>query len=213
MAHIHVERNRNLPSGSRIRNDGCWPPTSPPQIIRLQRRSTSTYLVLLVGCLAFASSNMTSESLESQVALPTLDRLHTTLPENVDSHQVAASFLRELSSALESQNAESAASLFVDDALWRDMLVLTWNFRTFHGRSRIYDFLKARLGECTPSSFRLADDPARKPTLFTDIPDSYGSRPSPSLKPKSALDLVSCVSFLRWMGRGRHIISIQISNI
>lgn len=109
-------------------------------------------------------------TLSSQVSIPTLEKLNVKLPEDIDARQVAATWLKAFSKATSSSDVEGVVALVLEDGLWRDMLALTWDFRTLHGASRIHKFLKARLAESKITAIRLAEDGARAPSLFTAIP-------------------------------------------
>ena len=90
--------------------------------------------------------------------LPTLSNLNATVPNDLDVHKVASEWLNALSNAIESKNPDNAVSLFVEDSWWRDMLALTWDFRTFRGTPAIRTFLHDRIGVAHPRSFKLRQD-------------------------------------------------------
>ena len=95
----------------------------------------------------------------ASVLLPTLDRLGAKLPENLDVKKVAIDWLRDFGERLETGDAAGAAELMLEDAFWRDTLALTWDFRTFEGRSpRIISFLRAALPVAKPSKFKLTKE-------------------------------------------------------
>ena len=80
---------------------------------------------------------MTATTLESKVSLPTLVKLDAQLPEHINVSNVAAGWLEAFSLTVASDNVDAVVALFLEDGLWRDMLALTWTFRTIHGASRI----------------------------------------------------------------------------
>ncbi|KAF8734332.1 hypothetical protein AX14_003424 [Amanita brunnescens Koide BX004] len=90
--------------------------------------------------------------------LPTLPILNATVPSNLDIEKVASEWLDSLSKAIDSNNPDDAAGLFVEDSWWRDMLALTWDFRTFHGVPAIRTFLCDRIGSTHPRAFKLRKD-------------------------------------------------------
>ena len=90
--------------------------------------------------------------------LPTLDRLNATLPVDVDAKSVAKTWFDAFSTHLSSGDVQSASQLFVEDAFWRDLLSLTWDFRTFSGLPTITKFLNDRLGSTKPRAFKLRED-------------------------------------------------------
>ncbi|KAG6872056.1 hypothetical protein C0992_009938, partial [Termitomyces sp. T32_za158] len=91
-------------------------------------------------------------------ALPTLQKLKATIPANLDAKAVAKAWFTAFTQSIEAGDPQSVAKLFVDDGYWRDMLALTWDFRTFSGLPKITQFLADRLGSVRPSAFALRDD-------------------------------------------------------
>jgi hypothetical protein len=64
----------------------------------------------------------------------------------------------------------SPSTLFVPDAYWRDILALTWDFRTFSGLPSISQFLIDRLAIVRPRSFSLREDASlRLQQPFPDV--------------------------------------------
>src|SRR6266550_181577 len=90
--------------------------------------------------------------------LPTLLNLNATVPDVIDVQKVASEWLIALSDALESNSPDDAAGLFIEDCWWRDMLALTWDFRTFHGAPEIRTFLHDRIEAVHPKAFKLRRD-------------------------------------------------------
>ncbi|KAG5720265.1 Flavin-containing monooxygenase YUCCA3 [Termitomyces sp. T112] len=91
-------------------------------------------------------------------SLPTLQRLNATIPADLDAKAVAKAWFSVFARTAEAGNAQDVAKLFVNDGYWRDMLALTWDFRTFSGLSKITQFLADRLGSARPTAFALRDD-------------------------------------------------------
>ena len=95
---------------------------------------------------------------ELPIALPTLDRLGVSaLSADVDAHKVASLWFDSLVRYVESKDIDGVLSLFSSDAWWRDMLALTWAFRTFHGVAKIRKFLEDTLPATSPTGFKLVD--------------------------------------------------------
>jgi hypothetical protein len=92
-----------------------------------------------------------------QISLPTLDKLRSKVPPDVDAKGVATQWLESFESHVKSANIDSVIDLFVEDAFFRDILALTWDFRTFQGAHAIKKFLEDRLPATKPSSFKLKD--------------------------------------------------------
>ena len=104
------------------------------------------------------------------VPLPTLDRLGATVPPDLDARKVATEWFSLFSAAASSGDVQALASLFVLDAFWRDILAMTWDFRSFSGLPAIIQFLSDRLETVHPTAFVLRDDASlglQKP--FEDI--------------------------------------------
>ncbi|KAF4592656.1 FAD/NAD(P)-binding domain-containing protein [Pleurotus pulmonarius] len=93
--------------------------------------------------------------LEVEIPLPTLDVLGTNVPDDLDTKHVATEWFRSFASLAESGDAGGVANLFLDHSAWRDILSLTWDFRTFAGRGKIATFLKDRLSVAKPHNFQL----------------------------------------------------------
>ncbi|KAG6897057.1 hypothetical protein C0992_004376 [Termitomyces sp. T32_za158] len=102
---------------------------------------------------------MTPDNLSlPEPALPTLQKLNATIPADLDVKAVAKAWFAAFTQSIEAGDAQSVAKLFVGDGYWRDMLALTWDFRTFSGVLKITQFLADRLGSVQPSAFALRDD-------------------------------------------------------
>lgn len=70
--------------------------------------------------------------------------------------------LDRFGAALEAGDVQAAASMFVTDCYWRDLVSFTWNLRTMEGQDQIADMLTAQLPATRPSGWRL--DPDEVPT-------------------------------------------------
>jgi hypothetical protein len=101
---------------------------------------------------------MTGVDLIPNTPLPTLDKLGASVPSNLDAKAVANKWFTAFSAALSTSNTQLLSTLFVSDAFWRDMLALTWDFRTFSGLPSISQFLTDRLAMMHPRSFSLRED-------------------------------------------------------
>ncbi|KAG2097524.1 uncharacterized protein F5147DRAFT_583538 [Suillus discolor] len=97
--------------------------------------------------------------------LPTLDRLGVTHPSNVSSSEVATEWLNAFSAAITQSDAAAAVGLFLEDGFWKDVIALTWDFRTFEGRKDIKKLLDARLVATGLNELRLLQEPLNEPVL------------------------------------------------
>ncbi|GBE89505.1 FAD/NAD-binding domain-containing protein [Sparassis crispa] len=89
--------------------------------------------------------------------IPTLDKLGASVPPDLDARKVASVWFEAFVSHVESGSIDEALSLFVEDAYWRDILVLTWDFRTFDGATKIKQFLTDRLPAAKLHAFKLQE--------------------------------------------------------
>ncbi|KAI6046376.1 FAD/NAD(P)-binding domain-containing protein, partial [Pisolithus marmoratus] len=102
-------------------------------------------------------------------SLPTLQKLGSTVDRNLDAQAVAEEWFLAFADAMRSGNCISVASLLVEDAFWRDLLALTWDFHTYEGRSAIQQFIADQLPKFKPSAFRIRNDLTRLHMPYEDI--------------------------------------------
>lgn len=114
---------------------------------------------------------MTSSSLEHQIFLPTLSRLGVTNPpKDIEVAKVLNDWGSRFFKALSSNDVDEVVSLIVQEGLWRDMLALTWNFRTLFKSENIRKMLTARLEQTKITNLKLSDHKDKQPAL-TQTPD------------------------------------------
>jgi hypothetical protein len=125
----------------------------------------------------------------SEAPLPTLEKLGvSTLPSDIDAVKVATNWFASFADKLSSGDVDGVTSLLIqssyDSALpetadqvsvyWRDVLALTWDFRTFEGTARIRKFLSDRLRGAQISNLQLKttnDDQGLAPFFTQPFPD------------------------------------------
>ncbi|KAE9407932.1 hypothetical protein BT96DRAFT_54915 [Gymnopus androsaceus JB14] len=90
--------------------------------------------------------------------LPTLDRLGASLSPDVDAKAIASEWFSSFSACVEASDVEGVVHLFMSESYWRDILALTWDFRTFTGVNNIKEFLKDRLSISQLKAFKLRDE-------------------------------------------------------
>jgi len=95
--------------------------------------------------------------MSSQSPLPTLAQLQAVVPPNLDVRQITAEWFRSFTINLEIGNYDGIVDLLLENAYWRDILALTWDFRTFHGIPRIRKFLVDRLPSARMKSLKLKE--------------------------------------------------------
>lgn len=91
-------------------------------------------------------------------ALPTLDSLGARVPSDVDEKVVASSWFTSFAASAEAGDVGGLLDLFIENSSWRDLLALTWEFRTFIGRPLIKQFLSDRLESAQIKALKLRND-------------------------------------------------------
>ncbi|KAJ7094555.1 hypothetical protein B0H15DRAFT_127960 [Mycena belliarum] len=104
----------------------------------------------------------------SSNSLPTLDKLDARVSDDLDPKEIAVEWFKLFSAYAEAGNVEGTASLFVEGAYWRDILSLSWDFRTFQGPT-LHKFLTDRLSAAQMSAFQLKEDYLQLKRPYPDI--------------------------------------------
>ena len=112
---------------------------------------------------------MTSNTDIQSAALPTLDRLGVSVPPDIDAAAVAQTWFETFANYVQTGNVDGILSQLVDDAFWRDILSLTWDFRTFFGHNHIQRFLVDRLATSKLSNLQLDTNSATLGKPYPDI--------------------------------------------
>lgn len=80
-------------------------------------------------------------------ALPTLDKLEATIPDDLDASQVGKAWLTSFAQFVQAKDIPGILSLLDSEPWWRDVFALTWDLRTFQGPQEIKKFLEDRFEE------------------------------------------------------------------
>ncbi|KAI0043336.1 FAD/NAD(P)-binding domain-containing protein [Auriscalpium vulgare] len=104
-----------------------------------------------------------------QATLPTLDRLQAKVPDALDAPEIATSWFKAFAEGIETANIPGVLDLFLEDAFWRDILALTWDFRTFYGVPNVHKFLNDRLKATGLSNLKLDVASAALQTPYPDL--------------------------------------------
>ncbi|KAG9312805.1 FAD/NAD(P)-binding domain-containing protein [Chiua virens] len=104
-------------------------------------------------------------------ALPTLQNLGSTIDAKLDVEAVVVDWFSRLTKAISLKDVPTIIDLFIDGGFWRDMLALTWNFRTFEGKNAVSRFLQDQLPVFNPESdtFSLQRDSIELQRPYEDI--------------------------------------------
>ncbi|KAH8999821.1 FAD/NAD-P-binding domain-containing protein [Lactarius hatsudake] len=105
----------------------------------------------------------------NNAALPTLERLGVSAPKDVDAAVVAQAWFGAFSNHVQVGDVDGILGQLVDDAFWRDILALTWDFRTFYGNEPIQKFLKDRLVISKLSALQLDASSAAAQNPYPDV--------------------------------------------
>ena len=86
--------------------------------------------------------------------IPQLDK---PLPADLNATEVAQEWFSRFAPLVQSGDATEIVSLLIDDSFWRDVLAITWDFRTFRGPSSIKEFLDQRLNNANFTNLNLGN--------------------------------------------------------
>ncbi|KAK2460133.1 hypothetical protein APHAL10511_007812 [Amanita phalloides] len=89
--------------------------------------------------------------------LPVLDKLGTDVPDNVDVNKVVKEWFEFFKASCESGDVANLSNIIEGGAFWRDVLALTWAFRTFEGIPKIKQFLADRLALSNVKNMKLKE--------------------------------------------------------
>ncbi|KAG9309314.1 hypothetical protein JVU11DRAFT_10802 [Chiua virens] len=103
--------------------------------------------------------------------LPTLQQLGVDEPTVTSATEVATAWFNAFSTAVASPNVAGILDLFLEDGFWKDVLALTWDFRSLEGRDAIKNLLEHRLVPTGLVDLRLSEEPFRAPELQKLFPD------------------------------------------
>ncbi|KAJ6002521.1 hypothetical protein N7451_005068 [Penicillium sp. IBT 35674x] len=103
--------------------------------------------------------------------LPTNDQLGFT-PDYaaVDVDKLVASFVKGFAAAVESQDVDTILGYVCEDGYWKDVMLLTWDVRTFQGHETIRPMLKERLPVTELKNIRIHSQiPSSRENLGDDL--------------------------------------------
>jgi len=81
--------------------------------------------------------------------------LEKPLPEDLNANEIAQEWFSRFAPLVQSGDTAGIVGLLVDDSFWRDVLAITWDFRTFRGPASIKQFLDHRLEIANLTAFDL----------------------------------------------------------
>ncbi|KAF8629969.1 hypothetical protein AX17_005535 [Amanita inopinata Kibby_2008] len=103
----------------------------------------------------------------SESVLPVLDKLRATVPDDVEPDQVINDWFKLFKGYCETGDIDGLVGIIVEGGFWRDILALTWNFRTFVGTPKIKQFLTDRLALAQIKNLKL------KQPSYTELQRPY----------------------------------------
>jgi NAD(P)-binding Rossmann-like domain len=98
-----------------------------------------------------------------------LNTAQPTALAETDPQKVASEWFQSFVKNISAGNVDGIVNLFVEDAYWRDILSLTWDFRTFIRVPRIRQFLQDRLENVHLKSLNLNVDTIALQKPYPDI--------------------------------------------
>jgi hypothetical protein len=105
----------------------------------------------------------------NNAALPTLERLGVSEPKGVNAAVVTQAWFDTFAHYVQTGDVGGVLRQLVDDAFWRDILSLTWDFRTFYGNKRIQEFLTDRLSISKLDTLQLDASSAAVQKPYPDV--------------------------------------------
>ena len=87
--------------------------------------------------------------------LPILDKLDADVPDDLDVNGTIDKWFQLFKTFCESADVGDLMNVIVEGAYWRDILALTWSFRTFEGIPQIKQFLGDRLALAEVKNLKL----------------------------------------------------------
>ncbi|KAL4071717.1 hypothetical protein J3A83DRAFT_4093359 [Scleroderma citrinum] len=111
--------------------------------------------------------------MSSSFDIPTLDNLGVdpTVLDGLSPTPEATKWLTAFRTNIHDRATGLITSTFHEFGFWKDILALTWNFRTIRGSSTIKQLLDARLALTGLTVLSLAEDSFRAPTLLKPTTD------------------------------------------
>lgn len=73
--------------------------------------------------------------------LPKLSLSDGLKPDAIDAPKIVAEWVSTFNQALQEKKLPDVAHLFLDDCWWRDIVSVSWDFSTKHGKDAIFDYL------------------------------------------------------------------------
>ncbi|KAE9407970.1 FAD/NAD(P)-binding domain-containing protein [Gymnopus androsaceus JB14] len=108
----------------------------------------------------------------SPTTLPTFTNLHAapaSVPDDLDVTPLASTWFSSFSTAVTACDTSKCAALFVEHSFWRDILALTWDFRTFEGTPKIQRMLEDRLAVAQMTAMKMDEASVQLQRPYPDI--------------------------------------------
>ena len=122
-------------------------------------------------------------------------------PTPVNAEHIAREWATRWENILIHPDISALETVFQQDCWWRDMLALSWDFRTICGFSNVCEYVKQNLATSQLKKIRLRETGEFQPALRA----CGGSSQSLILRPSWAVDQGWCASSRAKMRSGRHI--------
>lgn len=76
--------------------------------------------------------------------------------QGAEARAIMQDWLGSFAAAVQARDSAAAASQFLPDGYWKDILAFTWEHRYFSGRAEIADALERAMPKVAPSNFRIS---------------------------------------------------------
>jgi hypothetical protein len=103
-----------------------------------------------------------------QSKFPTLDSLGAKVPSPLDAGAITAQWFKSFAQAMQTADVLGVAAQLLPGVFWRDLLALTWDFRTFYADG-VPTFLHDRLASSKISHIALDENSAQLQQPYPDV--------------------------------------------
>jgi hypothetical protein len=104
------------------------------------------------------------------IQLPTSPQPSTTAGDvELSPKNIATQWIRKLEAALNTNDVSKLPNIMLPDSWWRDMLVLSWDFRTLHGLEKISIYIRENQSRVHLHNFKLRSEGKFTPKIVTPV--------------------------------------------
>ena len=97
--------------------------------------------------------------------LPTLVLHDDVKPDSIDPLSITKTWLKKLQQKISQNQLGDVSELFIEESWWRDIVALSWNITTKHGRNDIGQYLQSQAAKSGFGQFNIINQGALQPRL------------------------------------------------